>query len=74
MIIAIGRLLSYVTKKTKKKYLNRVVFIPVSPEDIYPLLRLSFQAQIVFLVNFIYNVCQNNLKIEYFIHKRFSNE
>ena len=39
--LEIGRLLSDVTKQTKNKYLNRLLSIPDSPEDVYPLLRLS---------------------------------
>ena len=46
--LEIGKLLSYVTKKTKNKYLNRLLFIPDTPEDVYPFFVCPFQPQIVF--------------------------
>ena len=64
--LEIGRLLSYVTKKTKNKYLNRLLSIPDSPEDVYAILRLSISTQIVFS-QIKKKWCQNNL----FIRTRF---
>ena len=64
LLIYIGRLSSHVTKKYI--FLNRLLSIPESPQDVSPLLFCPFQPKVVLgqLHLYFLKVCQNNLKID----------
>lgn len=71
--LEIVKLLLHVTEKPKDMCLKKATSIPESPEDVYPLLRLSISTPIsVWLIFVLKKVCQNILKIDKFICSRVS--